>query len=507
MEGGKIAMGAEMKMVLVHEDEIGLAQMWERVSMRLKQEYGRATYTSWIKHLTLNELKGTEVILSVPTRFIREWIVSHYVDTIERFWQEETPKILSINVVVRSRNGDDKFGPSNMNGIESTADELLAKLDVPQFQVEPVAPTIASGVDVTGQNIDVLNIPEDVGYFGSPLDRRFTFERFVVGKSNQLPFAAAKSIAKAKDIIQGNNPFYLYGKVGLGKTHLMHAIALHMRDYQPGRKVVYLSAERFMYQFVSALKNKDIMAFKDRFRGIDVLLIDDIQFICGKESTQEEFFHTLNALLDQNKQLIIASDRSPSELEGMQERIRSRLGWGLVVDINSADFELRLGILRSKVAQMVDVEIPVQVLEFLAGRIVSSIRELEGALNKVVAHATLMDKTITLETTQEILVDLLRANEKALTIADIQKRVTMHYNIKMTDMASSNRSRNVARPRQIAMYLAKRLTTRSLSEIGRKFGGKDHTTVMHAIKRVETLLTTDEELKAEIGQLEQMCCQ
>jgi chromosomal replication initiator protein len=502
MEGGKIAMGAEMKMALVHED-IALCQIWEKVGMRLKQEYGRATYTSWIKHLSLNELNGTEIILSVPTRFIREWIVNHYIEKIEQFWREENSNITNVVVVVKSRAGEEISPyPSNTN---QKLDELgTLPLEIPTMSLEP---TIASGVDVTGQNINILNVPEDAAYFGSPLDRRFTFDRFVVGKSNQLPFAASKAIATSKTIVQGNNPFYLYGKVGLGKTHLMHAIALYMKDHQPTRKVAYLSAERFMYQFVSALKNKDIMAFKDRFRGIDVLLIDDIQFICGKESTQEEFFHTLNALLDQNKQLIIASDRSPSELEGMQERIRSRLGWGLVVDINSADFELRLGILRSKVAQMVDIEIPQQVLEFLAGRIVSSIRELEGALNKVVAHATLMDKQITLETTQEILVDLLRANEKALTITDIQKKVTTHYNIKMTDMASSNRSRNVARPRQIAMYLAKRLTTRSLSEIGRKFGGKDHTTVMHAIKRVEALLTTDEELKTEILQLEQMCCQ
>lgn len=506
MEGSKIAMGAKMKMALVNED-ITLSLVWEKVSMRLKQEYGRATYTSWIKHLALNEQKGSEVILSVPTRFIREWIVNHYIDRIEQFWREENASVQSVSVVVRSRHGDDHHvHPSNANEKLDLDGAAAEEASLPGLLL-PVEPTIASGVDVTGQNINVLNIPEGNINFGSPLDRRFTFDRFVVGKSNQLPFAASKAIANSRAIVQESNPFYLYGKVGLGKTHLMHAIALYMKDHQPQRKVAYLSAERFMYQFVSALKNKDIMAFKDRFRGIDVLLIDDIQFICGKESTQEEFFHTLNALLDQNKQLIIASDRSPSELEGMQERIRSRLGWGLVVDINSADFELRLGILRSKVAQMVDVDIPLQVLEFLAGRIVSSIRELEGALNKVIAHATLMDKPITLETTQEILVDLLRANEKALTIADIQKRVTTHYNIKMTDMASSNRSRSVARPRQIAMYLAKRLTTRSLSEIGRKFGGKDHTTVMHAIKRIETLLTTDEELKAEIQQLEQMCCQ
>lgn len=488
-----------MKMVLLHEDEMNLAPIWEKVSMRLKQEYGRATYTSWIKHLSLEELKGTDIVLSVPTRFIREWIINHYADTIERFWREEHASITKVLITVKARGLEDSH-------IHSNANDLLVSEPVTVIEAEP---TIAGGVDVTGQNIDILNPPamEDPAYFGSPLDRRFTFDRFVVGKSNQLPFAASQEIAKSKDMIGGNKPFYLYGKVGLGKTHLMHAIALYMRDHQPKRKVVYLSAERFMYQFVSALKNKDIMGFKDRFRGIDVLLIDDIQFICGKESTQEEFFHTLNALLDQNKQLIIASDRSPSELDGMQERIRTRLGWGLVVDINAADFDLRLGILQSKVSQMLDVSIPLEVLEFLASKITSSIRELEGALHKVVAHATLMNKTITLQTTQEILVDLLRANERVLTVTDIQKKVAGYFNVKMPDMASASRARHVVRPRQIAMFLSKRLTTRSLADIGRKFGGKDHTTVMHAIKRIEILLETDDELKAEITRLEYLCCQ
>jgi len=492
-------MGAEMKMVLPHEDEINLLPIWEKVGMRLKQEYGRATYTSWIKHLSLEALKGTDIVLSVPTRFIREWIMNHYADTIERFWQEESSAVARVVITVKARGLEDAHTHSNANNA------LISETT----STTEMTPTIAGGVDVSGQNVDVLNpgATEDPAYFGSPLDRRFTFDRFVVGKSNQLPFAASQEIAKSRGMIGGNKPFYLYGKVGLGKTHLMHAIALYMRDHQPKRKVIYLSAERFMYQFVSALKSKDIMGFKDRFRAIDVLLIDDIQFICGKESTQEEFFHTLSALLDQNKQLIIASDRSPSELEGMQERIRTRLGWGLVVDINAADFDLRLGILQSKVSQMLDVSIPIEVLEFLATKVTSSIRELEGALHKVVAHATLMNKTITLETTQEILVDLLRANERMLTVADIQKKVAGYFNIKMSDMASSSRARQVVRPRQIAMFLSKRLTTRSLAEIGRKFGGKDHTTVMHAIKRIEALLKTDEELKAEIARLESLCCQ
>mgnify|MGYP002857013887 CR=1 FL=1 len=467
-----------MKMALqVEDNKNNIPESWEKIRMRLKKEYGRATYTSWIKHLDLQNVEGSQVVLSVPTRFIKEWIQNNYHRTIESFWQQECDNTYRVDLIVRPKANDDK----------------------PESR-----PFTASGVDVSGQNIDVLSVAKDMESFGSPLDRRFTFDNFVVGDSNQLAFAASKALAESKNVVRGNNPYYLYSKVGLGKTHLMHAIALHMRKHQPGRKVIYLSAERFMYQFITALKNKNIMAFKDSFRNIDVLLIDDVQFICGKESTQEEFFHTVNALLDQKKQLVIAGDRPPSELEGMQERIRTRLGWGLVVDINSADFDLRLGILRSKVDQMIDATLPDTVLEFLASRVTSSIRELEGALHKVVAHATLMNKDITLESTQSILTDLLRANEKSITIADIQKKVAGHFGIKVADMSSANRSRSVARPRQIAMYLTKKLTTRSLSEIGRKFGGKDHTTVMHAVKRIDGLLEQDEELKSDVSLLERM---
>ncbi len=497
-----------MQMALLHEENLTISQVWERVCMRLKKEYGRATYTSWIKHLLVEEVNNNEVILSVPTRFIREWIVRNYADNIEQFWRQEDGKILRMTIIVRERSVEEKNEAATVNDFElkdyengnGNNNDSNNSANFNQIQNK----ILASGVDVTGQNINVLKIAENDQDFGSPLDRRFTFDRFVVGSSNNLAFAVAKNIAESREILAGKNPLYLYGKVGLGKTHLMHAIALHIRSNQPDRKVAYLSAEKFMYQFVTALKSKEIMAFKDKFRAIDVLMIDDIQFICGKESTQEEFFHTLNSLMDQNKQLVIASDRSPSELEGMQERIRTRLGWGLVVDVNTADFELRLGILKSKVEQMVDVEVPNEVLEFLAGRISSSIRELEGALNKVVAHATLMTKEINLSTTKEILADLLRANEKILTVSDIQKAVVNHFAIKIADMTSASRARNVARPRQIAMYLSKKLTTRSLSEIGRKFGGKDHTTVIHAIKKIEELYNDDDEVRDEILKVERI---
>jgi chromosomal replication initiator protein len=283
----------------------------------------------------------------------------------------------------------------------------------------------------------------------------------------------------------------------------MHAIAWQIRKKDPNRRVLYLSAEKFMYQFIRALRFKDTMAFKEQFRSVDVLMIDDVQFISGKDSTQEEFFHTFNALVDQNRQVVISADKSPSDLEGMEERLRSRLGWGLVADIHPTTYELRLGILQAK-AESMNVQINAKVLEFLAHKITSNVRELEGALNRIVAHAELVGRAITLESTQEVLHDLLRANDRRVTIDEIQKKVAEHYNIRLADMHSARRARAVARPRQVAMYLAKQLTARSLPEIGRKFGGRDHTTVMHAVRKVEELRTSDQSFAEDVELLRRM---
>ena len=274
-----------------------------------------------------------------------------------------------------------------------------------------------------------------------------------------------------------------------------------MRD--PSRRVIYLSAEKFMYQFIRALRFKNTMAFKELFRSVDVLMIDDVQFISGKESTQEEFFHTFNALVDQNRQIIISADKSPNDLEGIEERMRSRLGWGLVADIHPTTYELRLGILQSK-AEQFDIEIPPKVLEFLAHKITSNVRELEGSLNRIIAHSTLVGRQITLESTQEALKDLLRSNDRRVTIEQIQKRVAEHFNIKLAEMSSARRARTVARPRQVAMYLAKQLTQRSLPEIGRKFGNRDHTTVMHAVRRIEELRAADSSFNEDVELLRRM---
>jgi chromosomal replication initiator protein len=441
-----------------------LSRAWENVRTKLQALYGDAVFRSWLKPLRFSGAESNKVQISVPTRFMREWISTHYASDIQRLWQQEAgSEGFALDIIIQATTG------------AAVPQEVV---NYGSFQAEPR--------------------PENDIYMGAPLDPRYTFENFVVGKPNELAHAAARRVAEAEQVVSGCNPLFLYGGVGLGKTHLMHAIAWHIRRTNPKRRVMYLSAEKFMYQFIKALRFKESFAFKEQFRSVDVLMIDDVQFISGKDATQEEFFHTFNALVDMNKQLIISGDRSPSDMDGIEERVRSRLGWGLVADIHSTTYELRMGILQSKIDQMPDVQIPLKVIEFLAHKITSNVRELEGALNRVVAHATLVGRPVTLETTQEVLQDLLRAHDRRLTIEDIQKHVATHYNIKMSDMHSARRSRVVARPRQVAMYLSKKMTSKSLPEIGRRFGGKDHTTVMHAVKRIEELMAADSEFRQDL---------
>jgi chromosomal replication initiator protein len=321
----------------------------------------------------------------------------------------------------------------------------------------------------------------------------------VVGKPNEFAHAAAKRVAEAaigENLHPPFNPLFLHGGVGLGKTHLMHAIAWEVRRHRPNRRFIYLSAEKFMYQFVRALRSKDTMPFKELFRSVDVLLIDDFQFIGGKESTQEEFFHTFNALVDMNRQIVISADKSPSDLD-IEERMRSRLIHGMVADVHPTTYELRLVILQSKADQL-RLAIPPKVVEFLAHKITSNVRELEGALNRIMAHADFVGREITVETAEEVLQDLLKKNDRRVTIDEIQKRVAEHYNIRSADMHSARRAREIARPRQVAMYLCKMLTPRSLPEIGKKFGGRDHTTVIHAIRRIEELSVADKALAEDL---------
>ncbi|WP_395877593.1 chromosomal replication initiator protein DnaA [Ehrlichia muris] len=439
--------------------------IWKEIQSKLHKFYGNAIYDSWLSVLVYVNNEGGRVLLSAPTRFIKEWILVHYLDQILKYWQDEDQSVCSVDICV----------------VDNQDTNLLVNIK-------------------DQQDKEVRN---NYDHLSSPLDPRFTFDNFVVGKPNELAFAAARRVAESSEPISGSNPLFLYGGVGLGKTHLMHAIAWYIIKSSSKRKIAYLSAEKFMYQYVTALRSKDIMLFKEQFRSVDILMVDDVQFISGKDSTQEEFFHTFNALIDQNKQLVISADRSPSDLDGVEERIKSRLGWGLVADINETTFELRLGILQLKVEKM-GINIPNKVLEFLAKNIKSNIRELEGALNKVVAHSSLVGCSITLDSASDILSDLLRANHRSVTLECIQKKVAEFFNIKMTDMYSTRRLRTLARPRQVAMYLSKKLTQKSLPEIGKSFGGRDHATVIHAVKQIEKLIDTDSKLRDDINLLTRM---
>jgi len=439
--------------------EAGVLGQWKSVSVRLRTEIGEAAFQSWLKPMVVRSFAKGVVRLSVPTRFMRDWAAAHYQERIRALWSEENPAVADIVVFVQSER------PERAPVSAEVETRRLSELD--------------KGADTLARERSNIS---------GRLDCRFTFDQFVVGKPNEFAYAAARRVAEATTV--QFNPLFLYGGVGLGKTHLMHAIAWHIGVTTPERSVIYLSAEKFMYRFIRALREQNIVDFKDQFRSVDVLMIDDVQFIAGKDSTQEEFFHTFNALVDQGHQIVISADKSPSDLEGMEERLVSRLNCGLVADIHATTYELRLGILQSK-AQKLGTEISPKVLEFLAHRITANVRELEGALNRVVAHAQLVGREITLEATQEVLHDLLRANDRRVTIEEIQKQVAVHFNIRISDMHSARRARSVARPRQVAMFLAKQLTSRSLPEIGRKFGGRDHTTVMHAVRKVDELREND----------------
>ncbi len=452
-----------------------LSLQWKRVSGLLRAEIGEAAYRSWLKPMVVRGAQGGLVTMTVPTRFMRDWVVAHYSDRLRALWGGENPSVQGIDIIVNA----DRV-PSN------DAEAGLGAGVSPPLSGHPGRAGHGAG---HGHGAVPMNGNSDgLDEISAPLDQRFSFEHFVVGKPNEFAYAAAKRVAAASRV--PFNPLFLYGGVGLGKTHLMHAIAWDIRKQDPQRTVIYLSAEKFMYRFIRALREQNTVDFKEQFRSVNVLMIDDVQFISGKESTQEEFFHTFNTLVDQGRQIVLSADKSPSDLEGMQERLKSRLNCGLVADIHATTYELRLGILQSKADQL-GVEVPQKVTEFLANRISSNVRELEGALNRVVAHAQLIGRAITLETTQEVLHDLLRANDRRITIEDIQKQVAAHFNMRIADMYSARRARAVARPRQVAMYLSKHLTSRSLPEIGRKFGGRDHTTVMHAVRKVEELRDTD----------------
>ncbi|MFK7867986.1 MAG: chromosomal replication initiator protein DnaA [Roseobacter sp.] len=441
-------------------------EKWGQLRQRLLETVGENNYANWIEPIEFKDAQEGVATLNVPTNFLGNYVNQNFSDVILHEIRVENPDVRRLRFTVPIPESVGRPSPATHGGTRMS-------------QEKP-----RSGSSITA----------------APLDTRFTFDTFVVGKPNELAHAAAKRVAEGGPVTF--NPLFLYGGVGLGKTRLMHAIAHELRTQRPELNALYLSAEQFMYRFVQALRERKMMDFKEIFRSVDILMVDDVQFIAGKDSTQEEFFHTFNALVDQNKQIIISADRAPGEIKDLEERVKSRLQCGLVVDLHPTDYELRLGILQSKVEQQrlnyPGLEIEDGVLEFLAHRISTNVRVLEGALTRLFAFASLVGREINMELTQDCLSDVLRASERKITVEEIQRKVSDHYNIRLSDMIGPKRLRSYARPRQVAMYLCKKMTSRSLPEIGRRFGGRDHTTVMHGVKRIEELKTQDGQIAEDL---------
>ncbi len=447
---------------------------WGRVRSELEKEVGANNYTTWIEPLRFTRADNGVAHFDVPTSFVGTWVQNNFGDRILRHLNLAGAQVerivFDVSKVVVQRPVLTKITTKN-------ADREI----IPSSRVRQ---TLAQETSI-------------------PLDPKLTFDGFVVGKPNELAHAAARRVAEGGPV--SFNPLFLYGGVGLGKTHLMHAIAWEAQKRNPELTTLYLSAEQFMYRFVRALRQRDTIAFKDLFRSVDILLVDDVQFIAGKDSTQDEFFHTFNALIDQKKQIILSADRAPGEIDGLEDRIKSRLQRGLVVDLHPTDYELRLGILQQKLEEHVAMDdsivIADGVLEFLARRISNNVRVLEGALIRLFAFGSLVNREITLEVAQECLADVLRASERKVTVDEIMRQVCDHYNLRIADLLGPKRTRTIARPRQVAMYLAKKMTQRSLPEIGRRFGGRDHTTVIHAVRKITELQETDTRIAEDVTML------
>jgi chromosomal replication initiator protein len=460
-------------------------ERWLRVKERLRAEVGEDVYNSWFARMDLERVEDHVAHLSVPTRFLKSWIQSHYTDRVLACWQGQLPDLQKIDVIVRSAVIRTAPPKPKAPEVMEPRDNRATRLDIAELRAA-YAP-VSTGHDALG---------------GSPLDLRLTFDTFVIGRSNTLAHAAAKQVAQARrgDLVMFN-PLYIHAGVGLGKTHLLQAITW-TGNTGNDRKVLYLTAEKFMYGFVSALRTQTALAFKEALRGIDVLVIDDLQFLQGK-STQAEFCHTLNALIDAGRQVVIAADRAPTDLDSLDDRVRSRLAGGLVVEMGALGEELRLEILKTRVAAArhyhPGFDVPGPVLGYIAKSVTHNGRDLEGAVNRLLAHNKLTGQPVTMEMAEREVRDLIRPQEpKRVKIEDIQRIVARQYNVSRADLLSSRRTANVVRPRQVAMYLAKTLTLRSLPEIGRRFGGRDHTTVLHAVRKIEGLVGNDAMLADEI---------
>ena len=443
-------------------DTSPLAAAWMAIRTGLRRDCGARTFDGWLKPAELGDFDpdSGSLELVMPSQFMADWVRSHFGERLQLAWRTTLPVVRDVRVV--ACEGGPRPGP-------------LLILDEAPIPAERAAAA---------------------AHPRPAFDLRYSFSSFVIGKANEVAATAARTLAESATVTF--NPLFLHGGTGRGKTHLLHALGQRFLELHPQAQVVMMSAEKFMVEFVRAIRENDTIGFKQRLRSADLLLIDDVQFIAGKESTQEEFFHTMNEIISAGKRLVITSDRAPQDLDGIAPRILSRLSWGLVADINAADLELRYNILLAKLALLPGVTMPDSVVDFLARRLTNSIRELEGALNRIGAYAMMTGRAIDLPFVEEVLANVLRANQRRISIAEIQTRVAEHYCIRKAEMVSARRAREVARPRQVAMYLSKQLTPKSLPDIGRRFGGRDHTTVIHAVKQIEKLRASDPDIDAAV---------
>src|SRR5687768_13083331 len=432
------------------------ASIWDQILTRLETKVNRHSYYTWFKPTELLADQGHTITVRVPNPMFKEWLAKHYSVVMAEVLQEvRRPDVRLVYV----SEGD------------------------PLPEPEP-APVAAVGEpDLAGEPADIVVPPSTGG-----LNPRYTFDTFIVGSSNQFAHAACRAVAELPS--RSYNPLFIYGGVGLGKTHLMHAVGQYVLQHDPGLKLTYISSERFMNEMINAVRYDRVLDFRERYRTVDVLLVDDIQFLAGKEGTQTEFFHTFNALYDSQKQIVLSSDHPPHEIAALEERLRSRFEWGLTADIQSPDLETKVAILKKK-AETESVPLPDNVAMYIAGKIQSNIRELEGSLIRLIAFASLTGREISLPLAQDVLRNVLQHDERAVTIEIIQKHVSDYYQLKLVELKSRNNSKSVAMPRQIAMYLCKTLTNASLPEIGKSFGGKHHSTVIHSIKKIEDLRKRD----------------
>ena len=481
-------------------EAMGSSALFERVSALLKAKVGAEVYASWFGRLKLHSVSKSVVRLTVPTTFLKSWINNRYLDLITSLFQEEDREILKVEILVRSAARNAR--PSSMDD-EAVEPQHTVTSGTPQrrMSAQPVAQVAAA----------VTSVPRpgtaSVPLFGSPLDPRYTFASFVEGSSNRVALAASKTIAEAGAGAVRFNPLFIHSSVGLGKTHLLQAIASAAIQSPRNPRVVYLTAEYFMWRFATAIRDNDALSLKESLRNIDLLVIDDMQFLQGK-SIQNEFCHLLNTLLDSARQVVVAADRAPWELESLDPRVRSRLQGGVAIEMEGPDYEMRLDILKSRLeaARQEDpsLDISKDILEHVAKSVTASGRELEGAFNQLLFRRS-FEPNLTLERIDELLAHLVGAGEpRRVRIEDIQRVVARHYNVSRQELVSNRRTRVIVKPRQIAMYLSKTLTPRSFPEIGRRFGGRDHTTVLHAVRKIEELIAGDQKLNHEIELLKRL---